>query len=467
MSAPSIMAIVSRAVFDKQAPKAAVGQVLPFDRYTSGNKALEPLGRGGRLFLFTVRPEGEALWLVAVLEQLTFQGDAWVAAAPNRVPATDISSLKGQIKFESGKGITAKAGALGMSLQTPRALAESDVALILALAGGAAPAAPSAPVVPDASAELIKAILVAPESNGPRLVYADWLQEKGDPRGEFITTQVSLGGELEFPSRRIELKRRERELLAEHRERWAAPVKEWAGQYTFRRGFLDEIRADAASLVAHGAEVLGREPVMRLWVDEVGKKEASALASAPWMSVVRRLRLRGDLGDAGVSALAGSSHLAALVSLNLGSCGLGAKAMTALGKARLMGLRALSLSGNPIGDRGVSGLLATPLLSGCQRLYLARCGLTDAGVKLLAQAPQFGLLTGLCLGNNEVTDEAAKALAESPHLRGLKRLELDENELSPKGREVLEKRFGKRLKLAYGHPGEGEGGGDDEDGDDE
>src|SRR5262249_34282417 len=45
-------------------------------------------------------------------------------------------SLKDEIKFESGKGIQAKKGALGMSLQTPRALTPEDSRL---LRGGAAP----------------------------------------------------------------------------------------------------------------------------------------------------------------------------------------------------------------------------------------------------------------------------------------------------------------------------------------
>ena len=46
------------------------------DRYVSANKGLEPLADGGRLYLVTVRPPNEALWLVAVLEQPKFDGDA-------------------------------------------------------------------------------------------------------------------------------------------------------------------------------------------------------------------------------------------------------------------------------------------------------------------------------------------------------------------------------------------------------
>ena len=30
----------------------------------------------------------------------------------------------------------------------------------------------------------IEAILASPEDKAPRLIYADWLEERGDPRGE-------------------------------------------------------------------------------------------------------------------------------------------------------------------------------------------------------------------------------------------------------------------------------------------
>src|SRR5262249_51734963 len=38
----------------------------------------------------------------------------------------------------------------------------------------------------------LQAILAAPEDDTPRLVYADWLEERGDPRGEFIRIQCEL-----------------------------------------------------------------------------------------------------------------------------------------------------------------------------------------------------------------------------------------------------------------------------------
>jgi hypothetical protein len=127
---PDMMAIVSKAVFEKEAAGLKPGEVLPLDRYRSASRHLEPLKSGGRLFLVTVRPPKEALWLVAVLEGLKFQDEEW-RATPNRVPITDITALIPKLRFESGKGITAAKGALGMSLQTPRILTTEDLALLL------------------------------------------------------------------------------------------------------------------------------------------------------------------------------------------------------------------------------------------------------------------------------------------------------------------------------------------------
>ncbi len=130
-----MLAIISKAVFEKEAAGRALGEVLPIDRYRSASRFLGPLRSGGRLFLVTVRPPDEALWLVAVLDGLRFEEGAW-RGQPNRVPLTLLSPLLPNLRFESGKGIRAAKGALGMSLQTPRVLTPGDVELLLQAAAG-------------------------------------------------------------------------------------------------------------------------------------------------------------------------------------------------------------------------------------------------------------------------------------------------------------------------------------------
>jgi len=49
--------------------------------------------------------------------------------------------------------------------------------------------------VTDDHRPFIDTILERPDDDGPRLVYADWLEERGDPRGEFIRLQIRWHGQ--------------------------------------------------------------------------------------------------------------------------------------------------------------------------------------------------------------------------------------------------------------------------------
>ncbi|MEO8703666.1 MAG: TIGR02996 domain-containing protein [Kofleriaceae bacterium] len=151
----SVLAIVSKAVFEKLVKtkgSGELGDVLGIDRYTSTHASLSTLESGGAIFLVTVRPPDEALWLVGILENPELAADGW-HAEPSTHAITDVSSAKSKLKFVTGTGITAKPGALGMSLQTPRVLTDADAAL---LRGGKA-AKPAAKAKPAAAKPAAKA----------------------------------------------------------------------------------------------------------------------------------------------------------------------------------------------------------------------------------------------------------------------------------------------------------------------
>ena len=132
----SVLAIVSKAVFEKQAKGADVGSVVAFDRYASAHATLDGLAEGGALFLVTVRPPDERLWLVGVLESPAKGKDRVARGARTSRRIVDISAPAKELVFASGKGLVAKKGALGMSLQTPRGLTEEDVAVLRKGVGG-------------------------------------------------------------------------------------------------------------------------------------------------------------------------------------------------------------------------------------------------------------------------------------------------------------------------------------------
>lgn len=140
---PSVVAIVSKAVFEKQARGLGVGDVWNTSSYASQHKTFEQLNADGDLFLVTVRPPGQ-LCLVAVLERPTHSAAGW-SAAPNVMPIRDIHSVRDQLTFVGGAALPTDVAKLGMSLQTPRVLTDEAVALLRAGRPPAKAAAKSSP----------------------------------------------------------------------------------------------------------------------------------------------------------------------------------------------------------------------------------------------------------------------------------------------------------------------------------
>ena len=68
-------------------------------------------------------------------------------------------------------------------------------------------------------AGLLAAIRAMPEEDTPRLVYADWLDENGQPeRAEFIRVQCQLArmDEWDESPQKAELEKREKQVWAKH-----------------------------------------------------------------------------------------------------------------------------------------------------------------------------------------------------------------------------------------------------------
>lgn len=76
-------------------------------------------------------------------------------------------------------------------------------------------------------AALLAAVYANPTDDGPRLVYADVLQEKGDPRGEFVALQCA-GADA----------KKAKALVKQHGKQWLGALAPVLGaSFEFRRGF--------------------------------------------------------------------------------------------------------------------------------------------------------------------------------------------------------------------------------------
>lgn len=99
------------------------------------------------------------------------------------------------------------------------------------------PVPPAATVARDPG-PLLAEVAARPDDDGPRGVYADWLTERGDPRGELITLQLL---------RTAATRKREQELIANHRTELLGPFASCAKRtgLKFDRGFLVQAVASA------------------------------------------------------------------------------------------------------------------------------------------------------------------------------------------------------------------------------
>jgi uncharacterized protein (TIGR02996 family) len=85
----------------------------------------------------------------------------------------------------------------------------------------------------------LQAILAEPDNDEPRLVFADWLEERGDPLADFIRVQCALAGMSHDDPRRPELLTQTRDLVTAHWSKWAKRFSKWARRFG---GLSPEIR---------------------------------------------------------------------------------------------------------------------------------------------------------------------------------------------------------------------------------
>ena len=331
----------------------------------------------------------------------------------------------------------------------------------------------------------LAAIAAAPDDDGVRLIYADWLDEQADPRGDLIRVQVALARLPPFDPRRRALADAEAHLLARYADLWSAPFRGLATGPVFRRGFVEEVKVTARQFLAHPGELFRAGPVRHLhlldgashvaaalasphlarltgltvYAQYLREPLAEALAASPHLGNLRTLHLgRNHVGDPGCRRLLGAA-LGPLADLDLADneltddaaaqlvaagrhgtlarLDLGGNALTAAGAARLVGagvfprLERLSLARNRLGGRRPG-----PALARVAALDLGGNGLTPDDVASLLAGPAAGVRE-LDLGHNRLGDDGARALADAPSAAGLRSLGLANAALTDDGLAAL------------------------------
>ncbi len=153
------------------------------------------------------------------------------------------------------------------------------------------------------------AVFDAPDDDAPRSIYADWLLQRGDPRGELIALQ--LAG------------RDATALIEQHRFAWLCDDRlPLTNDAAFVRGFVEELALQvfepeplAALLAAPAIACLTR---LDMSFSRFGDRILAQLATSPRLGRLRRLDLFcSDVSDAGLATLA--TQLAGLAQVTLGA----------------------------------------------------------------------------------------------------------------------------------------------------
>jgi uncharacterized protein (TIGR02996 family) len=141
-----------------------------------------------------------------------------------------------------------------------------------------------------------KSICAQPDDDTPRLVYADWLDEQGDPasaaKAEFIRAQVELARIEPWTERAIELKIREQVLLQDHHEVWLDRLPKWIRRtpVTFRRGMPYGIYCRAREYIRNAGGLAKNTPIQEMRFSTFDVDDAAKLATVPHLSRMRELQ---------------------------------------------------------------------------------------------------------------------------------------------------------------------------------
>ncbi|MGZ3451413.1 MAG: TIGR02996 domain-containing protein [Polyangiales bacterium] len=337
--------------------------------------------------------------------------------------------------------------------------------------------------------DFLRAIVAAPDDDGPRLVYADWLMDRGDPRGELIQLQCKIarlasGDEDADDTSTRRLKLRVAKLLKTHGDAWKSPLAALVPMptaITFRRGFVESLSTTARQLVEWGPALLEAAPVLRelhvtssedapafvgtpaiarlaiLGATNVDEAVLEALAGSAAVEGVKELYLSGQaIGGDGLAPLISSVHLLRLRTLGVG-CD---RAPSALARAS-WSLEFLRIQNLPP-DQGplvAEAIASSPSLASVAKLDLHRIHLGAEGLAALAAEPR-PRLEELDVGHSGIGPNELALLLDEARFPRLRILNVRGNRLGPEGAELVARSEGARRlrKLNIGGAGIGKKG---------
>ncbi len=318
---------------------------------------------------------------------------------------------------------------------------------------------------PNKQKDLVKAAAVAPHDDLPRLVYADLLEETGEPvhvaRSYFIRAQCELESLEPTQCDRIaELKQLAKNLQAEFGQQWEDEFEQIVPDEglnhlmpSFRRGFIDNLACTPRSWERFGQETCEAWPVTSITIEgdmrrflqvsapnrmeRTGRLERVAIASSddfyeePESTQRNANNVRALLDALAVSEL---SPLPNLKELSLNNLHIGNdEAIELAGRKAISKLKVLEIEYNRLTNAGFAAILNSPNLSHMQALVANHSGIDDAALAQLADSAHMKHLNVLQVNYSRVGDEGVVRLAASPNADHLMELDVAATAMGTEG----------------------------------
>jgi uncharacterized protein (TIGR02996 family) len=286
--------------------------------------------------------------------------------------------------------------------------------------------------------DFLQAVCAEPDDDGPRLVFADWLEDNGQPeRAEFIRSQCRRAKMDEWDDGYEGLAGREQELLEKDGKAWGKEALKFTKRVEWRRGFVDGMTLEPEKFVDCAEAIFAATPLRSLRL-VYARPAWDALVACPGLARLRVLEVYfQELGVARTQALAGCEHLANLHELNYGLNKAGRSVEGLLRSPHLRDLRRLRLNKNETGDAVADWLARAGPRPHLRALDLAGNGIRADGVRRLAGIDWLGQLEHLGLAECPFGDEGLRALAGSGAWASLRELNVTDCGLGESSGPIL------------------------------
>lgn len=319
----------------------------------------------------------------------------------------------------------------------------------------------------------LQAIIESPSEDAPRLIFADWLEERGDAasrdRAEFIRVQFALRDLPPEHPLRPQLEEREQQLRLVNENDWLEPLRSKCkvGRCVFRRGFVEKIalrveqwarQAETLFTLAPiqevefvtnyerptphliqeivGSPLLRRLTALDLSYSHSMVENYARILSSPQLCGLEHLSLNPWHREL-ARLLLNATCLPNLTSLSVRDYYEGSDLEEVFRCHHLAKLRTLDLRGSLRRNSGFRPFAQGAHLPSLTTLDLRGSGLTSDAARTLAQADWLAHLEQLYLGRNPLGERGVSALTKSGRLRRLTLLDLSASQIEPRGASAL------------------------------